>query len=174
MRPAHDYLLVQRVEKKRPAPHRSLYSFPVPLRLSAVPALSLVSMTKGAVLYYTFNYIFLCLNYIKGNNSCQINNLAGFSHSAIRTAQGREVLHFLRNKEKQEVDFLLVRDNEPLLLIEAKFADAEPAKSLRKFQDALNVPAIQLINQGDTYKIVSKRNNKILVAPACQWLAHLP
>jgi len=83
-------------------------------------------------------------------------------------------LHFLRNKEKQEVDFMLARDNEPLLLIEAKLADAEPAKSLRKFQELLNVPAIQLTNQGDTYRIVPNGKNKILIAPACQWLAHLP
>jgi len=87
---------------------------------------------------------------------------------------GNFSLHFVKNKEKQEVDFLLANDNEPFLLIETKMADEQPSKSLQIFQRALNVPAIQLTNEGDSYRFASNDKNKILIAPAYQWLSQLP
>lgn len=83
-------------------------------------------------------------------------------------------LHFIKNKEKQEVDFLLANNREPILLIEAKIADEQPSKSLQIFQRALNIPAVQLTNEGDRYRLVSNDRNKILIAPAYQWLSQLP
>jgi len=83
-------------------------------------------------------------------------------------------LHFIKNKEKQEVDFLLANNRKPFLLIEAKIADEQPSKSLQIFQRALNIPAVQLTNEGNSYKLVSNDRNKILVAPAYQWLSQLP
>ncbi len=83
-------------------------------------------------------------------------------------------LHFVKNKEKQEVDFLIANSREPFLLVEAKMADEQPSKSLLIFQRALNVPAVQLTSEGDSYKLVSNEGNKILIAPAYQWLSQLP
>lgn len=83
-------------------------------------------------------------------------------------------LHFIRNKEKQEVDFLITNNEEPFLLIETKQKDAEPSKPLKMFQNALNVPAVQLLNEGDGYRILRNGYNKILITPAFQWLSQLP
>jgi predicted AAA+ superfamily ATPase len=87
---------------------------------------------------------------------------------------GNFSLHFIKNKEQQEVDFLLARDDEPLLLIEAKIADIQPSAALRKFQQALDVPAVQVVNEGDGYRFFTNGTQKILVAPAWLWLARLP
>ena len=87
---------------------------------------------------------------------------------------GNFSLHFIKNKEKQEVDFLLANNREPFLLIEAKMTDERPSKSLLIFQRALNIPAVQLISGGDGYRIVSNDKNKVLIAPAYQWLSQLP
>lgn len=87
---------------------------------------------------------------------------------------GTFTLHFIKNKEQQEVDFLLARDNEPFLLIEAKTSDVQPTAALKKFQRALNVPAVQLVNEGEGYRIFQNGMQKILVAPAHIWLAGLP
>jgi predicted AAA+ superfamily ATPase len=87
---------------------------------------------------------------------------------------GNFSLHFIKNKEKQEVDFLLASNREPVLLIEAKMTDEQPSKSLLIFQRALNVPAVQLTNEGDNYCIISNDKNKVLIAPAYQWLSQLP
>lgn len=83
-------------------------------------------------------------------------------------------LHFIRNKEKEEVDFLITNSREPLLLVETKLKDPEPSKSLRIFQNALNVPAVQLVSEGENYRLLRNDKNRILIAPAFQWLAQLP
>ena len=83
-------------------------------------------------------------------------------------------LHFIKNKEQQEVDFLIAEDHRPIVLIEAKLADVNPSPALLKFQNALNVPAVQLVDQAGAFRKLSNGNQKILIAPACQWLARLP
>lgn len=87
---------------------------------------------------------------------------------------GNFALHFIKNKEQQEVDFLLARDDEPFLLVEAKLSDLQPSPALKKFQQMLNVPALQLVNEGDGYHMFTNGEQKIIVAPAWLWLAGLP
>lgn len=87
---------------------------------------------------------------------------------------GNFTLHFIRNKEKQEVDFLIAEGNEPFLLIEAKLSDTTPTAALKKFQNSLNVPAVQLVEEGATFTLSSNGGQQILVAPAYQWLSQLP
>lgn len=83
-------------------------------------------------------------------------------------------LHFIKNKEQQEVDFLIAKDRKPFLLVEAKLSDMEASPALKKFQRALNVPAIQLIEESEGYRVFSHKGQSLLVAPAYQWLSQLP
>ncbi|MEW6187843.1 MAG: DUF4143 domain-containing protein, partial [Thermodesulfobacteriota bacterium] len=83
-------------------------------------------------------------------------------------------LHFIKNKEKQEVDFLLSRDSKPFLLAEAKLSEQEPSAPLWKFQQILKVPALQLTEQGDRYRLLSNGDQRIMIAPAWRWLSGLP
>ena len=83
-------------------------------------------------------------------------------------------LHFIKNKEQQEVDFLVARDRKPFLLVEAKLSDDQPTAALRKFQANLKVPAVQIIRDAKTFKKVSNVHQTILIAPAFQWLSRLP
>ena len=87
---------------------------------------------------------------------------------------GRFSLHFIKNKEQQEVDFLIANDNEPFVLIEAKLSDTEPSQALKKFQGVLKKPAIQLVEEGESYRMIPNGDQYILVAPAYQWLSNLP
>lgn len=83
-------------------------------------------------------------------------------------------LHFIKNKEQQEVDFLIANEGEPFVLIEAKLSDTEPSSALKKFQGVLKKPAIQLVEKGEGYRIIPNGDQYILVAPAYQWLSGLP
>jgi predicted AAA+ superfamily ATPase len=83
-------------------------------------------------------------------------------------------LHFIKNKEQQEIDFLIVDNHRPVLMVEAKLSDTQPSAALIKFQNALDVPAVQLVNQAGGFRKLRNGNQKILVAPACQWLTMLP
>jgi len=60
------------------------------------------------------------------------------------------------------------------LLIEAKLSDTQPAKPLTAFQNKLRIPAVQLILDGKGFRVMPNGENKILIAPAWQWLAELP
>ncbi|OGQ89653.1 MAG: hypothetical protein A2289_06025 [Deltaproteobacteria bacterium RIFOXYA12_FULL_58_15] len=55
-------------------------------------------------------------------------------------------LHYLRDKEKREVDFLITRDKKPWLLVEAKLSDTQPSPALMHFAERLgDVRKIQVV-----------------------------
>jgi len=83
-------------------------------------------------------------------------------------------LHYVRNKEKEEVDFLVANENVPLLLVECKVSEEEVSKSLQKFQRMLGVPAVQLVNKPGVHKVLSNPGRRISVVSASRWLAALP
>jgi predicted AAA+ superfamily ATPase len=87
---------------------------------------------------------------------------------------GQFSLHFVKNKEKQEVDFLIANNRKPFLLVEAKLSESTPTAPLRKFQSALHIPAVQLNEGTEGYRLFSNNGQSILIAPAYQWLSGLP
>ena len=87
---------------------------------------------------------------------------------------GQFSLHFVKNKEKQEVDFLIANNRKPFLLVEAKLSETKPTAPLRKFQSALRIPAVQLNEEAEGYRLYSNNGQSILIAPAYQWLSQLP
>jgi len=83
-------------------------------------------------------------------------------------------LNYLRDKDKHEVDFLITKNNKPLLMLETKSSDFKPSASLINFQDILNIPAVQLVNKDNIKNIYRNKNNNILVVTAHRWLSLLP
>ena len=87
---------------------------------------------------------------------------------------GKFSIHYLRNKDKQEVDFLIAKNQKPFLMAEVKLSDETPAANLIAFQKDLNVPAIQLVKKEGVKKIYKNDRNNILVITAHKWLSALP
>ena len=87
---------------------------------------------------------------------------------------GKFSVHYLRNKDKQEVDFLIAKNNEPFLLAEAKLSDDRPAANLIAFQNALDIPAVQLIKKEGVKRVYKNGKNNVLVVTAHTWLSSLP
>ena len=87
---------------------------------------------------------------------------------------GKFSLHYLRNKEKQEADFLIAEKNKPLLVAETKLSEDTPAPSLRAYQKLLNIPAVQLVKKEGVKKIYRNGKNSLLVVTAHRWLSTLP
>jgi hypothetical protein len=55
-------------------------------------------------------------------------------------------LHYLRDKRKQEVDFVVIRDGKPWMLVEVKSGQGQITPALRYFQAATKAPhAFQLV-----------------------------
>jgi hypothetical protein len=54
-------------------------------------------------------------------------------------------LNYLRTKDGAEVDFCIVNDNKPELMIEVKRSDPVPGNALVNFNKRYNIPGIQLV-----------------------------
>lgn len=122
---------------------------------------------------YLFNYPFI------DDIGSRFENMAALElYKAVfqwnELGYGNFNLSYIKNKEHEEVDFLISNNNKPLILIEAKNSDTQPSKSLINFQKILNVPAVQLVNRENVYKIQKNKDNKILIATAHSWLSSLP
>jgi predicted AAA+ superfamily ATPase len=90
------------------------------------------------------------------------------------TGAGDYELCYLRDKEKNEIDFLIVKDKKPFLPIEAKLNDVEPSKNWVKWLKQLGGSVgIQLVMKKNVYKIHRQENYSILVISAAQWLKYL-
>jgi hypothetical protein len=61
-----------------------------------------------------------------------------------------------------------------MFLVEAKLGDTTPAANLLRFQKALGIPAIQLLNSGDGFQRGTPAGHPLLTAPAAHWLPRLP
>jgi predicted AAA+ superfamily ATPase len=83
-------------------------------------------------------------------------------------------LHYVRTKEGREVDFLVSEDRKPLFLVEAKRGDMTPAPNLLRFQKALGIPGIQLLDRGEGFVQAGSPGQPVLIAPAALWLPRLP
>jgi predicted AAA+ superfamily ATPase len=65
-------------------------------------------------------------------------------------------LYFLRNKDKQEVDFVVTRNNKPWILVEAKSsANQGMSKSLVLFHNTTGTPYAFQVSNTDEYENIS-------------------
>jgi len=84
--------------------------------------------------------------------------------------EGNIDLHFLRDRMGREVDFVVLKDRKPWLLVEVKLAETSVDSNLKYFCNRLNVPGIQVINRQNYIK----EHGNITVVSADRWLANLP
>jgi predicted AAA+ superfamily ATPase len=61
------------------------------------------------------------------------------------TGLGNFEIGYVRDKEKREVDFILIKDNKPLALFEAKTADSEIGRAGKYFGNKLKIPFYQIV-----------------------------
>ena len=92
-------------------------------------------------------------------------------HYWTDTGEGLFELFYLRTKEKQEIDFLIVKDKKPWLPVEVKENDTSPSPHFRRFLPYLNCPlALQLINRSNYLSQHQIGDTKLLVASASRIL----
>ena len=76
-------------------------------------------------------------------------------------------LRYVRNHQGKEVDFLIIKNNKPLALIEAKTTDRSLANSGQYFKRFLNIPFYQIVNN---YNGVEVYENKCYIISAARFL----
>ncbi len=79
-------------------------------------------------------------------------------------------LHFVRDRDQREVDFLVTRNRKPWFLVEAKLAETQFSPSLKFYSQKLNVPGLQIVLKEGHYR----REDPLLLVSANRWLGFLP
>lgn len=69
-------------------------------------------------------------------------------------------LHYLRNKEKKEVDFLVLNRKKPLFTAEAKLNDLTLDKNFEIFQTKLKAPHFQIVSKQSVFRKFEMSKNK--------------
>jgi len=90
------------------------------------------------------------------------------------TGEGTFELRLLRNREKEEIDFLIVRDGHPWLPVEAKVSDVTPLPHWRKYLRYLNTPvALQVCATPGIWREHRIDNTRLIMASADEALRYL-
>jgi len=85
-------------------------------------------------------------------------------------------LGYLRDKNQREVDFVVIRDNEPWFLVEVKYGDDSVSPALRHFQEQTGAPlAFQVVIDADYVDAdcFDRPSGQPLVVPARTFLSQL-
>lgn len=92
-------------------------------------------------------------------------------HFWTDTGEGLFELHYLKNKEKLEIDFLITCEGRPWLCVEAKLSDGSIHPKLSKaFLSHLGVPLVQVLLENKSYY---QREDSVVIS-ASRFLNGLP
>lgn len=78
--------------------------------------------------------------------ACHLKKICDFH---TETGKGNFELRYLRDKEGHEVDFLILRDQKPWMLVETKVSDDQPGKGLIYFANRISHQHCVQLVQGD-------------------------
>ena len=123
--------------------------------------------------YYFYNWVLM-----KNNKGALFENFVACSllaENKLRedTLGEKRGLYYLRNKNKQEIDFMITKDQKPVALIESKWADDSLSPHFKTFSSFFpQVPRIQLVKELRREKTFPKA--KVDIRKASNWLTDLP
>jgi predicted AAA+ superfamily ATPase len=121
-------------------------------------------------------YYFYDSGRVAGDEGARLENLVACAllkeTHTLADVHGRDVrLHYLRDKDGREVDFAILIDDKPALLLETKWADESPSRHLAAFGQQLKGAAlIQLVRNP---RREASHENGVRVLNAAHWLARM-
>ncbi|HLB56875.1 MAG TPA: ATP-binding protein [Coxiellaceae bacterium] len=115
---------------------------------------------------------------IKDEGARLENFAASHLHKAVQywtdAGFGEYKLHYLRDKEKREVDFLVTRDNAPWFLVEIKSSDENLSQNLIYHQQQIKAPhAFQAVLKKSFVDIDCFSAKKPVIVPLMTFLSQL-
>ena len=94
-------------------------------------------------------------------------NLLNLIDGLNDSGQGKYELNYLKDKDGNETDFVIIKNSKPILLIECKLSETDINKGSLYWARKMNLPLIQLVYNLDRYKII---DSGIFVLPAWRYL----
>lgn len=110
------------------------------------------------------------------NEACRFENLIAshllkYCHFCTDTGLGEFKLHYLRNKEKKEIDFLITRDKKPWLPVEVKLSDTALSSNWKSFLPNLACDlGVQVVKQPGVFICYQVGNKQVIVVSADYFL----
>ena len=102
------------------------------------------------------------------------SHLLKYCHYLTDTGEGTFELNYVRNKQKQEVDFLLVKNQKPWFLVECKLNHQNHSDHFSKFMSQLNCSyGIQVCETSNVYEYNQTAYGKRLSISADRFLGML-
>lgn len=102
------------------------------------------------------------------------SHLLKATHFWTDSGEGDYALYFLRNKEKQEVDFAVIRDGKPWFLVEAKSSDRSLSPALESFHRQIKpAHSFQVVQSMDFVERDCFERKEPVVVPALTLLSQL-
>lgn len=99
------------------------------------------------------------------------NHLLKACHFWTDTGEGDFDLHYLRNKDQHEIDFLITLNKKPWICVEAKLNETNmDLNSINKLTSKFNCPFVQVVRKPGIFKVQDHR----LLMSASYFLAKLP
>ena len=90
------------------------------------------------------------------------------------SGEGSYELRYLRNKEKKEIDFLLLKNNKPWFPVEVKLNQEKLSENWKVFLPQINCPyAFQVVHKSNVFNIVELGDYKVLIISAEEFLRYL-
>jgi len=119
-------------------------------------------------------YFFLDIGQVLGEESAKLENAVACA--LLKDIHFREdcfgenrSLFFMRTKENKEIDFVILRDEAPVLFVEVKVSDDSPSPALMsyaaRFPDAKKLQLVKNLKREKTYP------NRVEIRRAADWLA---
>jgi predicted AAA+ superfamily ATPase len=90
--------------------------------------------------------------------------LKKWARGATERALGEFEIHYLRDQDRREVDFLVVRDGKPQLLLEAKLSDTNPSPAGIHYSNKLKLPFVQIVGRPGVKRLLPDSEVAILSA----------
>lgn len=113
-------------------------------------------------------YLFDILRIPESSTGARLENMTALHllkacHFWTDTASGEFSLHFVRDKSKREVDFLVTKEKQPWMLVECKSGLKWPSPALQYFAEVIKPEyCIQLVSSGPFDKQFAQFNIRVM------------
>ena len=110
-----------------------------------------------------------------GDDGARLENLVACAllkeTQRAQDAAGQDIaLHYVRDRDGREVDFLILKDGQPWQLVEVKWAEANPSRHLRRFFASERLRRVQVVG---TLTDAASFPDGLRVEPATAFLTEL-
>jgi len=75
-------------------------------------------------------------------------------------------LMFIRDSQKREIDFVVVRDGKPLFGVECKSGDRSLSRNVSYFAERTSIPRFYQVHLGETDREYAASRARVLPCPA--------